>query len=116
MNFNRNAAGTADSELAAEVAAPVGDRPIAEPTLLEREAIRFAESLDDYEHVSVKEIGGEEPTSYWLAVTDERFRTTFEIGSHCDYWISSERWCIKAATTARSERRRHRRSGFGRIR
>ena len=54
--------------------------------LLEREAIRFAESLDDYEHVTVKEIGGEEPSSYWLAVTDERFDSTFEIASHCDYW------------------------------
>ena len=54
--------------------------------LLEREAIRFAESLDDYEHVTVKEIGGEEPSGFWLAVTDERFGTTFEIGSHCDYW------------------------------
>ena len=54
--------------------------------LLEREAIRFSESLDDYEHVIVKEIGGEGPKSYWLVVTDERFGTTFEISSHCDYW------------------------------
>ena len=54
--------------------------------LLEREAIRFAESLDDYEHVTVKEIGGEEPTSHWLAVTDERFGIDYEIASHSDYW------------------------------
>ena len=54
--------------------------------LLEREAIRFAESLDDYEHVTVKEIEGEEPSSYWLIVIDERFRTDYVIASHCDYW------------------------------
>lgn len=54
--------------------------------LLEKEAIRFAQSLDDYEHVSVKDIGGEEPSSYWLAVTDERFWVDYEIGFHCDYW------------------------------
>lgn len=33
--------------------------------LLEKEAIRFAESLDDYEHVSVKDIGGWDPTGHW---------------------------------------------------
>lgn len=54
--------------------------------LLEQEAIRFAESLDDYEYVSVKEIGGEEPSRYSLTVTDQRFATDYEIASHCDYW------------------------------
>lgn len=54
--------------------------------LLEREAIRFAESLDDFENVTVKDIGGEEPHNYWLTVTDERFDTDYEIESQCDYW------------------------------
>lgn len=54
--------------------------------LLEREAIRFAESLDDFEHVTVKDIGGEEPNGYWVTVTDDRFEIDYEIESHCDYW------------------------------
>ena len=38
--------------------------------LLEKEAIRFAESLDDYEHVSVTDIGGWGPIAYWVVVSD----------------------------------------------
>ena len=54
--------------------------------LLEQEAIRFAESLDDYEHVSVTDIGGWGPLDYRVNVRDHRFDITYEIASHCDYW------------------------------
>ena len=54
--------------------------------LLEKEAIRFAESLDDYEHVSVTDIGGQGPIDFWLVVRDHRFERDYEIASHCDYW------------------------------
>ena len=54
--------------------------------LLEKEAVRFAESLDDYEHVSVTDIGGWGPSGFWLVVRDERFDISYEIASHCDYW------------------------------
>ncbi len=53
--------------------------------LLEKEAVRFAESLDDYEHVSVTDIGGSDQ-SYWVVVRDHRFDLDYEITSHCDYW------------------------------
>ncbi len=53
--------------------------------LVEQEAIRFAESLDDYEHVSVTDIGGH-GHNHWLVVRDHRFETDYEIASHCDYW------------------------------
>jgi hypothetical protein len=54
--------------------------------LLEKEAVRFAESLDDYEHVSVADIGGWGPHGFWLVVRDERFDISYEIDSHYDYW------------------------------
>ena len=54
--------------------------------LLEQEAIRFAESLDDYEHVTVTDIGGWGPTGYRVVVRDHRFDIDYEIASHCDYW------------------------------
>ncbi len=53
--------------------------------LLEQEAIRFAESLDDYEHVTVTDIGGWGPIGR-LVVRDHRFYLCYEITSHCDYW------------------------------
>ncbi len=53
--------------------------------LLEKEAVRFAESLDDYEHVSVRDIGGDRQ-SYWVVVRDHRFELDYGISSHCDYW------------------------------
>ena len=67
--------------------------------LLEQEAIRFAESLADYEHVLVSDIGGWGPSGFWLEVHDERFDTTYEIASHCDYWdfigaLVDHRQCI----------------------
>ena len=54
--------------------------------LLEKEAIRFAESLDDYDHVSVTDLGGNDPHDFWLVVRDERFGVRYQITSHCDYW------------------------------
>jgi hypothetical protein len=54
--------------------------------LLEQEMVRFAESLDDYEHVKVTDMGGWGPIDYWVEVRDERFGFTYEIASHCDYW------------------------------
>ena len=54
--------------------------------LLEQEAIRFAESLDDYEHVTAVDIGGSEGTRHWLVVRDHRFGLDYEIASHADYW------------------------------
>jgi hypothetical protein len=54
--------------------------------LLEKEATRFAEALDDYEHVSVTDIGGWGQNSFWLVVRDHRFDLNYEIASHCDYW------------------------------
>ena len=54
--------------------------------LLEKEAIRFAESLADYEHVSVVDIGGGDPDGHWVVVRDHRFGLDYEIASHCDYW------------------------------
>lgn len=69
--------------------------------LLEKEAIRFAESLDDYDYVSVTEIGGRGPTGFWVVVRDERLDISYEITSHCDYWdfiarfASGTRWPVK---------------------
>ena len=54
--------------------------------LVEREAIRFAKSLDDYDHVSVSDIGDRGPDEYWVVVRDHRFGLDYEISSHCDYW------------------------------
>ena len=54
--------------------------------LLEKEATRFAESLDDYDHVSVTDIGGSQESGYWVIVRDHRFQLDYEIASHCDYW------------------------------
>lgn len=54
--------------------------------LLETEMVRFAESLDDYEHVSVTDMGGWGPDRYWLVVHDHRFDADYEIASHCNYW------------------------------
>ena len=54
--------------------------------LLEKDVTRFAESLDDYEHVSVTDIGGWGPHAFWLVVHDHRFELSYQIASHCDYW------------------------------
>ncbi len=68
--------------------------------LLEKEAIRFAESLDDYEHVSVTDIGGWGPqgsgSSSVTTVSDwtTRFLPTATTGT------SSGRWSISSSTSA----------------
>jgi hypothetical protein len=54
--------------------------------LIEQGAVWFAESLDDYEHVSVRDIGGVEPFDHWIVIHDHRFELDYEIASHCDYW------------------------------
>lgn len=54
--------------------------------LLEQEATRFAESLDDYEHVTATDIGGWGPDGFWLVVRAHRFERDYEIASHCDCW------------------------------
>ena len=70
--------------------------------LLEKEAVRFAESLDDYELVSVVDIGGSDPDGYWVVVRDDRFDLSYEIASHCDYWdfigaLVDHRQCLSLA-------------------
>lgn len=55
-------------------------------SLLEQEATRMAAALDDYDHVSVTDIGGWGPIGFWLVVRDERFDISYEMASHCDYW------------------------------
>ena len=67
--------------------------------LLEKEAIRFAESLDDYDHVSVTDVGGSDTQSCWVVVRDHRFERDYEISSHCDYWdfvgaLADHRQCV----------------------
>ena len=54
--------------------------------LLEKDVTRFAESLDDYDHVSVVDVGGNGPTDYWLVVRDHRFELDYKIDSHAEYW------------------------------
>lgn len=71
--------------------------------LLEKEATRFADSLDDYEHVSVTDMGGWGPDAFWLVVRDDRFGSSYEIASHCDYWdfigaLVDHRQCTALAT------------------
>ena len=85
-NQSKNAAGVPASTEAAEVAAPSGDRPKAGSSLLEKDMVRFAISLDDFEHVSVTDMGGWGPDRYWVVVHDHRFDIDYEITSHSDYW------------------------------
>lgn len=54
--------------------------------LLEKEAIRFAESLDNHKHVSVADIGGDGSAGFWLVVHDHRPDRSYRIAAHCDYW------------------------------
>jgi hypothetical protein len=61
------------------------DQKEAAMSLLEHEAIRMAHALEDYDHVSVTDVGGN-GSSHWLAIRDERFEVTYEISSHTDYW------------------------------
>lgn len=54
--------------------------------LLEHEAQRFALALDDYDRVSVTDIGGTDERGYRLAVDDHRLDRRYEISSRLDYW------------------------------
>ncbi len=70
--------------------------------LLEKEAVRVADSLDDYEYVSVTDIGGWGPSGFWVVVRDERLDISYEIASHCDYWdfigaVIEHRQCLSLA-------------------
>jgi hypothetical protein len=70
--------------------------------LLEQEAIRFAKSLDDYEHVAVTDIGGSGAVGYWVVVQDLRLDLSYAIASHCDYWdfvgaLVEHRQCLSLA-------------------
>jgi hypothetical protein len=55
-------------------------------SFLEQEAVRMAAALDDYELVSVSDIGGSGQSGYRLTIRDERFGLEYEIASHADYW------------------------------
>ena len=70
--------------------------------LLEQEAVRFAQSLDDYEYVTVTDIGGCGPFGFRVTVRDSRFNMEYEIASHCDYWdfvgaLVDHRQCVALA-------------------
>ncbi len=54
--------------------------------LLEHEAQRLADALDDYDGVSVADIGGSDDGGFWVVVHDHRFDLRYEVGSHADYW------------------------------
>jgi len=54
--------------------------------LLENEVIRLADALDDYDHVSIADIGGSDESGYWLVLRDERFELQYAIDSDADYW------------------------------
>ena len=53
---------------------------------LETEVQRFASALDDYEDLSVVDIGGTDHVGYWLVIQDDRTRARREICSWLDYW------------------------------
>lgn len=73
--------------------------------LLENEATRFAASLDNYDYVSVTDVGGWGPDAFWVVVRDHRFGCDYEITSHCDYWdfigaLVEHRQCLSLAPLA----------------
>lgn len=74
--------------------------------LLEHEAQRFAEALDDYEHVSVDDIGGCDESGFWVVVHDHRFDHRYLIDSHVDYWdfVSAYVRCLRPANLAAETR------------
>jgi hypothetical protein len=68
-----------------------------------REATRFAESLDDYEHASVTDIGGGGPDGFWLVVHDHRFEFDYEMASIATTGTSSARSLITGSGVALKE-------------
>lgn len=71
--------------------------------LLEKEAIRFAESLDDYEHVSVTDIGGDGPIGWWFTTNASTCPTRSRPPATTE--TSSARWST-IASVSRSSRTR----------
>jgi hypothetical protein len=55
-------------------------------SLVENDAVRMAMAIQDYEHVSVSDIGGHDALGYWLTIRDDRFGLEYDITSHFDYW------------------------------
>ena len=51
-----------------------------------RKRVRFAKSLDDYEHVPPSTSVAVATDGHWLVVRDHRFGLDYEIDSHADYW------------------------------
>ncbi|MDQ3954502.1 MAG: hypothetical protein M3285_03010 [Actinomycetota bacterium] len=54
--------------------------------LTEQDATRIAASLDDYDHVSLRQVRSTPGGFFEVLVTDHRFHTDYVLGSHCDYW------------------------------
>ena len=81
QNEGASSPRTGSLDPSARCRAPRSDGPSTQKegavALLEKEATRFAESLDDYDHVSVTDIGGDP-----LVVRDHRFDLNYEIASH----------------------------------
>lgn len=54
-------------------------------SLLEREAIRVAAALGDYDYVSVRAVV-QQHSGFVVQFSDDRFGCDYVIGSHFDYW------------------------------
>lgn len=54
--------------------------------LIDKDAARAAAALDDYEHVSLKEVRQRSDGFFDVVVTDHRFEHDYALASHCDYW------------------------------
>lgn len=78
-----------------------GPEPPRRTSLPERDALRIAKALDDYELVSVTDIGGSNCFGFWVLITDQRYNLDYEICSHADYWdfisyfAAGQQWPVK---------------------
>lgn len=54
--------------------------------LIDKDAARIAAALEDYEHVSLRDIRARSDGFYDVIVTDHRLERDYALGSHCDYW------------------------------
>lgn len=54
--------------------------------LIDKDAARIAAALDDYEHVSLKEVRLRSDGFSEVVVTDHRFDVDYALASLCDYW------------------------------
>jgi hypothetical protein len=73
--------------------------------LPERDAVRFASALDDFEAVCVRDVGGSDEFGFWVVVRDGRFDVSYQIASHSDYWdfvgaIVDHRQCLSLTPLA----------------